>query len=876
LSTEATERQVSVFDGAARFVLAGILSLVLIAVLDGIARIIAADGMIPSVAAAATALGTSMLVGTLIGVVTALLVGFATAPGPAARISGAAIAGLAKAPVHILLLAAIGFLVPVAIAVPVRAKFLAQSSSLAAAIGVIAVLLGWTIALVIHRLLGDRAGPRLPKKKTGWVLAAIAILVPLLGARYRPALDAADLWDLVLYGDAALAILAAALLLPATRRIKTVAITVSVVSLLAGGFALTRLNSSMELRLQVADDWRPTSMVVENLVALVDRDNDGFSPLFGGGDCDDSREDINPDEIEIAGNGVDENCRNGDKLAQSPWPARPKFVELPAGVREPRSILMISVDAMRQDRIGAYGCERPTTPRIDELAAHGVRFANARSTSPNTRLALPVLHTGLYIGQIPWDRSVYPFRMLPRVDTMAEILAREKGLKTAAFVTHQYLGKKWGFAQGFEHIDESLVLPRSEYEKAITGERLANRIIEWIEANRDQRFFIWAHFLDPHEHYLKHKEGPDFGNKPFDRYDSEIWYEDKHVGRIFDKLAELGIVDETMIVLLSDHGEYFGEHGKRNHGGSLYKENSRIPLIIRSPGIKPHVAECVVGHIDLPLTVLNLFGIDGGDYGMSGETLIPDMTGLPCDPDREIGMEIRYGRLNAANHKAIVGNRWKLMLNVKNGTYKLFDLANDPGEKHNLVSDNPVKFEEMKRRLHDWAEVQVNAEHADILKRLTMDELPAKAERLDAAFKNGLELVGMDFGSRSTNYFDLANLQLFLRTPRRLKQECMIIFDIVDDAGETRHTTKHPPVKGLLPLKRWPLGKIVTDSFVYQLARSRIRSKVLEFRAYDIRLSLKCDGKKVPVERGDTDDKGRVKAGQIEMKRAPRVKIPRK
>ena len=165
---------------------------------------------------------------------------------------------------------------------------------------------------------------------------------------------------------------------------------------------------------------------------------------------------------------------------------------------------------------------------------------------------------------------------------------------------HRYLGKGWNYCQGFDLVDETMALDEDIYRGKATGRKLAKISAEWIAEHADERFFTWIHIMDPHKQYVRHRDGTDFGDRPIDRYDGEIEYSDKAVGYILDKLDELGIAQTTTVVILADHGEFFGEHGRTTHGGSgIWEEGARIPLIIKSPGLKPGVSKCITPHIDI-------------------------------------------------------------------------------------------------------------------------------------------------------------------------------------------------------------------------------------------------------------------------------------
>jgi hypothetical protein len=275
-----------------------------------------------------------------------------------------------------------------------------------------------------------------------------------------------------------------------------------------------------------------------------------------------------------------------------------------------------------------------------------------------------------------------------------------------------------------------------------------------------------------------------------------------------------------------------------------------------------------VGTVGIAPTILNMVGVDGGKYGMSGGSLIPDMTGAPCDPEREIVSEIRYGRLRPPNVRALIGNRYKLMQNVNTGSYRLYDIEKDPRERRNLARKKPERLKEMKQRLLSWIEVYSNKELVSIIKDLTFDELPDHAEPVSARFANGMELVGIDFGEREVSRNVIPPLQVFMRTDRRIAEDCWIDFYLFDEDDEVRFHSSHPPVNGTFPVLRWPRGRIVNDTFVFELKRKQMKGGKLGVGTYYSRVGVSCDEVPVNAVSGTTDGEGRVPTGEFRVMRA--------
>ena len=250
---------------------------------------------------------------------------------------------------------------------------------------------------------------------------------------------------------------------------------------------------------------------------------------------------------------------------------------------------------------------------------------------------------------------------------------------------------------------------------------------------------------------------------------------------------------------------------------------------------------------------------------MSGATLIPELTGAECTPGKEIVLEMRYGRLTAPSVTALVGDRFKLVMNNTLRTFQIFDLKEDPDELHNVAGREEKRFEAMKSRLLAWNEVYANREIAEIISRLTSDSPPASAERVDAAFENGVELVAINFGERLVSMDVSPDLQLFMRTSKRVRDDCDVLFFLDDDDGDVRFESKHPFVNGTFPVRQWPLGRVVNDGFAVEIRSKQMRNGKLTNGKYEARIGLECGGAEIPAVKGDVDGDGRVRVGEFRV-----------
>lgn len=451
---------------------------------------------------------------------------------------------------------------------------------------------------------------------------------------------------------------------------------------------------------------------------LTDRDGDGVSGLFGGGDCNDRDPKVNPLAAELPDNGLDEDCSGADlslaaieKLAPRPAPAAPNASK-PKAARIPPdlNLVLITIDTLRAD-IGFAGNPRPVSPNIDKLAARATLFERAYSLASYTGKSVGPLMIGKYGSETHrnWGHS----NSFGREDTfIAERLARA-GVHTMSVHALRYFGKQSGLDRGFDVVDMSSVPVEGsikEMENSATSDRLSDATLKLLKdpEHTEKRFFLWVHYLDPHADYLPHDDVPSFGTSQRDLYDGEVAFTDKHVGRVLDAIAAAPWGAKTAVILTSDHGEAFSEHKMVRHGSELWEELVRVPLLIHLPGAPPGRVAARRSAIDLAPTILELMAVPPPNGGapapqpsgppklspvdpsndfFSGVSLAPDLSlpeGASAEP-RDVLIDMPAGPFNDSRRSLIHGD---LKLTVSNGTsFELYDLAKDPEERQDLWDD---------------------------------------------------------------------------------------------------------------------------------------------------------------------------------------------
>jgi arylsulfatase A-like enzyme len=453
-----------------------------------------------------------------------------------------------------------------------------------------------------------------------------------------------------------------------------------------------------------------------------DRDHDGFSALFGGGDCDDSDPSRNPAAIDIPGNGIDEDCSGAD----TPLPHKPPPVaQAPrAAIPHDLNLVLITVDTLRID-LGFMGYPRPVSPNLDALAARSTVFDRAYSLASYTGKSLGPTLIGKYPSETFRDGSHFDTYGPDNV-FLAERL-RNAGFHTMGLASHWYFKPKYGLTQGMDIWDLSALPPESagDIDGSVSSDLLSNAAIRLLSdpANSSGRFFMWAHYFDPHANYMPHPEAPDFrpGQKMWSKpaYDGEVWFTDHHLGRLIDFIASQPWGKKTAIIITSDHGETFDEHGMSFHGVDLWEPLVRVPLIVYVPGVKPHRVMKKRSNIDLVPTVLDLMGITQPPEGeLSGES----NAGIIVSPDevtideRDVLVDMPWGP-QVSQHRAFIhGPTPGLKLMAPGGTvYQLYDLSKDEAEANDLAHQDRAVLARM---------VEAYQEKLGTLKEIRVDPIP--------------------------------------------------------------------------------------------------------------------------------------------------------
>ncbi|HUT75579.1 MAG TPA: sulfatase [Armatimonadota bacterium] len=419
------------------------------------------------------------------------------------------------------------------------------------------------------------------------------------------------------------------------------------------------------------------------------------------------------------------------------------------------NIVICVIDAARADHLGCYGYDRPTTPEIDRVAAHGTRFTHAVTDAPFTLAAITSLYTGQYYDT--HGVSTASMRIPTELVTLPEA-CRAAGMRTAVITGSGMIIRGHGLGDGVDHFQ--VILDRDPAQGSVPALRKAWGA--WLDDNRDERFFLYVHIMPPHHPY--ERAGPFRGR--FDRnyrgalpptselllqrdadvlklsprdvthmvdmYDEALAYADWAVGRLVDDLRARGLLDKTVLVLLADHGEAFGEHGQFLHGNTVYNEMTHMPLILRFPaGVKGAAAEVdsLIQLSDLAPTLGALCGfqmpqeqVQGLDA--SGVIFGDRANARPAAFSTCLALPRIQHAVEIPGAKGIFNDRGRLV--------QVFDLKADPLERRNLITRRPELAQRLSALWRAWAERQTYIRGAP----------PAKEGELDPDIREWLRTLG--------------------------------------------------------------------------------------------------------------------------------------
>jgi hypothetical protein len=431
------------------------------------------------------------------------------------------------------------------------------------------------------------------------------------------------------------------------------------------------VSASSDARRLLLEESFIASRTAATLWHVVDLDEDGFSPLLGGGDCDDLDARVNPGRVEIPRNGKDDDCDGSDSNVLARDRIRSHRIDQDtadriASVASRYPTILILLDTLRADRVG-----KPRFPNLARLASESIRFDRAYSPATRTTWAMPAIATG-------W---VLPRRSDPTIAERLQGAGKTTALVSLDFVLKVLAGK---FRQG----DPVFAMERGfDTLEIVPGKLihpgLGKRSIEWSADEITRRTFslldrpqppdfLWVHYFDLHQW---HSGSLGSNEQGVDRYDAVLEALDEEIGHILER------ADQVNLILTSDHGEGLGEHNRLYHGWYLHRELVHVPLMIRVPGIPPASVSAPVSLTDLVPTILHLAGLSGNDTPPPRSLL--GLVGLP-DP----GPRPPIAMFESLEW-SVVDGKWRLIFSPRSGALRLYDTEVDPLETRNIAMEEP-------------------------------------------------------------------------------------------------------------------------------------------------------------------------------------------
>ncbi|MBW2447051.1 MAG: sulfatase [Deltaproteobacteria bacterium] len=371
------------------------------------------------------------------------------------------------------------------------------------------------------------------------------------------------------------------------------------------------------------------------------------------------------------------------------------------------NLVVIMVDTLRADRLSSWGYERETSPVMDALAASGIRFANNMSQSTWTKTSMASIFTATY----PAKNKVTRFNhVIPRGATLAPEILQDAGFRTVGIWRNGWIAASFGFDQGWDFyvkpnrdLHDQIENP-SSIKLGGTDQAVTNPALQFLRSVGDERFFLYLHYMDAHQYV--YDGAVDFGRGYSDIYDQSVHWVDANIGSVVAVLQQQGLMKNTVLAIISDHGEGFLEHGHEGHAANLYRETTHVPFILTLPFRlnEPIVVESPVENVDIMPTLFDLLGLPDLPEA-DGESLMPLVEAAargeaePSDPTepRFAFLDKAWGRPNEDPRAFLLVEKDGYRLHDYAGAgVHLYDANEDYAEGADLAESDPERVKALR------------------------------------------------------------------------------------------------------------------------------------------------------------------------------------
>jgi len=401
-----------------------------------------------------------------------------------------------------------------------------------------------------------------------------------------------------------------------------------------------------------------------------------------------------------------------------------------------KHVILFTIDTLRRDALGVYGNNQGLTPFLDSLAADSVIFSQAHSVAPYTQASFPGILTSSYLFDTPRAPKLSEKRTLISEALKAQAAdgsAGGQGITTAAFHSNPYLCGYFGWNRGWDQFYDSMQDEVEDMSPYISGDVINQKVDTWLGTHRaganDKPMFLWVHYMDVHEPYVPEREYIDrvdgsielskeqmfalFKEVVLPRdasnpetvallkklYQAHVCEVDEYAGQLFQILNKHKLLDDSCVIVTTDHGDELGEHGSLSHDGKMYDELVHVPqLIVNPPEAKGSTCDKLVSGLDLPPTILGLFGLETHP-NFQGRSIFPlaeyPEKGVYGEAVGKLAHKIKDSDKPAYYYRE---GRWKGIYRQEEDTWELYDLEEDPQEKNNRMESSP-ETERMKQAL---------------------------------------------------------------------------------------------------------------------------------------------------------------------------------